>query len=66
MLEGADGPRLYEVAELGRQRSRRPSCVSFSISQRDNNCDDEEGGEDEVSDEEVILVGRTNNEDHED
>ena len=66
-MEGADGPRLYEVAELGRQRSRRPSCVSFSISQRDNQCDDEEGGEDdEISDEEVILVGRTNNEDHED
>ena len=64
MLEGADGPRLYEVAELGRQRSRRSSCVSFNLSQRDNKCDDEEG--DEVSDEEVILVGRTNNEDHED
>lgn len=65
MLEGADGPRLYEVAELGR-RSRRSSCVSFSISQRDDKRNGEEEDGDEGSDEEVILVGRTNNEDHED
>ena len=65
MLEGADGPRLYELSELGR-RSRRSSCVSFSISQRDDKRDDEEEEEDEGSDEEAILVGRTNNADHED
>ena len=70
VLEGADGPRLlYEAAELGRQRSRRSSCVSFSIAgQRDDKRDsrEEEDEDEEVSDEEVVLVGRTNNEDHED
>ena len=62
VLEGADGLAV----ELGRQRSRRSSCVSFSIvGQRDSKEEDEDEDE-EVSDEEVVLVGRTNNEDHED
>ena len=65
VLEGADGLTV----ELGRQqRSRRSSCVSFSIvGRRDSREDEEDEDEDEeVSDEEVVLVGRTNNEDHED
>ena len=65
VLEGADGLTV----ELGRQRSRRSSCVSFSIvGQRDDKRDsrEEEDEDEEVSDEEVVLVGRTNNEDHED
>ena len=75
MLEGTDGPRLYEMAEMGR-RSRRSSCVSFSISQRgsqrSNRRDDRqagEGGSDEEEGEEeeaAIPGGRTDNEDHED
>ena len=63
VLEGADGLTV----ELGRQRSRRSSCVSFSIvGQRDSREEEEEDEDEEVSDEEVVLVGRTNNEDHED
>ena len=61
VLEGADGLTV----ELGRQRSRRSSCVSFSIVGRRDSKEDEDEDE-EVSDEEVVLVGRTNNEDHED
>ena len=57
------------MAEMGR-RSRRSSCVSFSISQRDNRCDDrdegEEGSDDDEEEEEAIPGGRTSNEDHED
>ena len=66
VLEGADG---LAVELGGRQRSRRSSCVSFSIvGQRDDKRDsrEEEDEDEEVSDEEVVLVGRTNNEDHED
>ena len=58
------------MAEMGR-RSRRSSCVSFSISQRDNRCDDRDEGEegsddDDDEEEEAIPGGRTSNEDHED
>ena len=64
VLEGADG---LAVELGGRQRSRRSSCVSFSIvGQRDSREEEDEDEDEEVSDEEVVLVGRTNNEDHED
>ena len=62
VLEGADGLTV----ELGRQRSRRSSCVSFSIVGQRDSREEEEDEDEEVSDEEVVLVGRTNNEDHED
>ena len=71
VLEGTDGPRLYEMAEMGR-RSRRSSCVSFSISQRgsqrSNRRDDRQAGEGGSDEEEgeAIPDGRTDNEDHED
>ena len=68
VLEGADGLTV----ELGRQRSRRSSCVSFSISQRgsqrSNRRDDRQAGEGGSDEEEgeAIPGGRTDNEDHED
>ena len=33
VIEGANSPKVHELAEMGR-RSRRSSCVSFSISQQ--------------------------------